>query len=136
MLGVNDSTVANWRHGRATPDDAMTIRLATMAGVDLAEALAAMNAQRCTDGALRAVWETLAARAKQAGAAVLTAILSAVITGTPDAQARASVEELAPGAVQTAVVKNIHWRAFCLGFSRVLALIQGLALPIGDACST
>lgn len=92
LVGVTDGTVANWRHGRATPDDAMAVRLADLAGLDSAYVVAAMHAQRCTDDALRPILQRIAERTRAAAAAVLAVVLSVLFTGTPDAQARVGTE--------------------------------------------
>lgn len=124
VLGVNDSTVANWRHGRATPDDAMAVRLADMAGLDPAYVVASMHAQRCTDDALRPILQRIADATKAAGAAALAVILSVLFSGTPDAQARASVEENATaGAVSMQWTQGISARFFV---ARLWAYLKSL----------
>jgi hypothetical protein len=73
------------------PDNINAIRLAALAGLDPAEVLAAINAER--DGynpATRPVWETLAKRAKAAAFAFCAVILSMFIGGGPDGMAQAS----------------------------------------------
>jgi transcriptional regulator with XRE-family HTH domain len=135
VLGVGDATVANWRHGRATPDDATTLRLAAMAGVDPAQALAAIHVQRCTDPAIRSVLATIAARVQQAGAAALAVILSVLISGSPDAQARARVGVLDTGAIPAPVV-TIYTLARILGaWAAAMGVMRRLAVPIGAPCS-
>jgi hypothetical protein len=136
VLGVGDATVANWRHGRATPDDATTLRLAAMAGVDPAQALAAIHVQRCTDPAIRSVLATIAARVQQAGAAALAVILSVVIFGSPDAQARARVQVLDSAAIPAPVVTRYTLARFRIAWGVFLGFIRRAALPIGAPCCT
>lgn len=136
VLDVPENTVARWQTGRHVPDDAMVVRLAGLAGLDAGATLAAMHAQRATDDGLRAAWASIAQRLQQAGAAALAVILSVAVFGSPDAQARASVEEFAPAAVPAPVGGNIHCRGVRVAFASVLALLRRLAMPIGAPCST
>lgn len=136
VLGVNDSTVANWRKGRATPDDAMAVRLADMAGLDPAAVVAAMHAQRCTDDALRPILQRIAQRAAQVGALLVTAILSAVFVGGPDAQARATTEESAAAPVRPAVDGNAHRRAVLRALSHFRGVFRRACRPMVAPCCT
>ena len=136
VLGVKDATVANWRHGRATPDDAMTVRLAGLAGLDPAEALAAMNAQRCTDATLRAVWTSIAARLRTAGAAAAAVILSVLFSWTPDADARENA-----GAPVVAPAHLAQFTGYTLAriahvFGAVRQMVRGWLSAWSVPCST
>lgn len=86
VLGVTETTVANWKHARSTPDDAMALRLAEMAGLDPSDVLPAMYALRATDPAIRATWRVIAERLAATAAGVC---MSVAITGGPDAHASA-----------------------------------------------
>lgn len=136
LLGVGDGTVANWRHGRATPDDRMAVRLAQLAGLDAPAVVAAMHAQRCTDDALRPVLLQIAERARVAAAVACTAIVSVFVTGTPDAQARASVEDSAPGATAGAGCQKYTSSRLAVHFSHVLGVLRRLAVPMVHPCCT
>lgn len=136
VLGVTELTVANWKHGRKAPDDGAALRLAAMAGLDPAQVLAAVHAARATDPTIAAAWASMAARLQQAGAAVLTVILSVLVSGSPDAQARARTGVLDPGAIPAAVVKNTHWRASLRPLAHFLGVLRRLAMPIGAPCCT
>ncbi len=84
VLGVTVHTVANWQNDRALPNEAMTIRLAELAGVDPAPALAEMAAGRAKDEETRGVWLAIADRLRKApiGAAAALA-LAMSFAGTP-----------------------------------------------------
>lgn len=90
FLGVTDNTVGNWQHGRSRPDDATAVRLAELAGLDAAEVLASLYAERASTDELRSIWRRLAERAHAAALAALTVILSLWIGGGPDGAAMAS----------------------------------------------
>ncbi|MBP6899511.1 MAG: helix-turn-helix transcriptional regulator [Burkholderiaceae bacterium] len=113
VLDVPEKSVQRWNSGKHTPDDAMAVRLADMAGLDAAEVLAAMHAQRCNDDALRSIWQTVAERSKAVAAALVAAILSGFITGTPDAQARATTADFAQSPARPAIDLTMHRRGFC-----------------------
>lgn len=90
VLDVPEKSLQRWNTGKNTPDDAVAVRLAELAGLDPAEVLASMYAQRTTDPTLRALWERLAGRAQAAALAALAVILSLWIGGGPDGSAMAS----------------------------------------------
>lgn len=66
VLGVTVHTVANWQNDRALPNEAMTIRLAELAGVDPAPYLAEMAAGRAKDDETRGMWLAIADRLRKA----------------------------------------------------------------------
>lgn len=100
LLDVPEKTVQRWNSGKHTPDDAMTVRLAELAGLDPAEVLTSIYAQRTTEPALRELWHKIADRMHAAGVAALAVILSLWIGGGPDGAAMAAT----PGAVNGAQV--------------------------------
>lgn len=95
VLGVTDKTVQRWQAGENAPDGPTCERLAVMAGFDPDFVVAAMQAHREREPSERARWERIAQRLQSVAAAVACVILSGLITGSPDAQARASIEETA-----------------------------------------
>lgn len=103
VLNVPEQSVRRWNTGKNTPDDAVAVRLAEMAGLDPAYVLASMYAQRTAEGPLRQVWATIAQRTQAAVAAVLTAIVSVWIALAPsgDAQAMARVAGAPAGVNST-----------------------------------
>ncbi len=84
VLDVTDHTVGNWQNGRALPNEAMTIRLAELAGLDPAPFLAEMAAGRAKDDESRGIWLAIADRLRKApiGAAAALA-LAMSFAGTP-----------------------------------------------------
>jgi hypothetical protein len=135
VLDVPENTVARWQTGRHVPDDSMVIRLAGMAGLDAGATLAAMHAQRATDDGLRAAWASIAARLQQAGAAALAVILSVVIFGSPDAQARARVAVFDSAAIPAPVVTRYTLTRILGAWAAALGYMRRLAVPIGAPCS-
>lgn len=133
VLGVPDKTVQRWNTGKNQPDDAHAIRLASLAGLDPAEVLAALAWERST-GETRRVWETVAKRAaqhvRQAGAAVLAVILSLWIGGGPDGSAMAATPGVQAKAapVDSAGSGNAHCRGSW--FSRIIQRISRLLPPL------
>lgn len=89
VLGVTDNTLTRWQHGRNFPDDAMTVRLAQMGGLDPASVVAAMHAARAQDDAGRDLWSRIADRLASSGAVAGAVILSALVAYSPDASAMA-----------------------------------------------
>lgn len=90
FLDVPEKSVQRWNTGKHTPDDAMSARLADLAGLDVAEVLASMAAARCADPVIRGLWERMAERLHAAGATAAAVILSLWIGGGPDGAAMAS----------------------------------------------
>ncbi|KQW76600.1 DUF3693 domain-containing protein [Methylibium sp. Root1272] len=93
LCDVPEKTMMRWVSGKNFPDDAHATRLAELAGLDAADVLTAINAERATEPAVRAVWESIAKRL-HANSATSLAILSAVVLsalfgfdGGPDAGA-------------------------------------------------
>lgn len=136
VLGVTELTVANWKHGRKAPDDGAALRLADMAGLDPAQVLAAVHAARATDPTIAAAWASIAARLQQAGAAVLTVILSVAVSWHPDAQARASVEDSAPAGVSVRDFAKCISSRVATAASHLWGVMRRLAMPIGAPCCT
>ena len=110
LLDVPETTVQRWNTGRNLPDDTMAARLAELAGLDAGTVVASIHAERAPDDGTRALWQSIAQRLQHAGAAVLAVVLSVLFFGTPDAQARASIEESATSGAPAAVVQSHHWR--------------------------
>ncbi len=141
-LGITRAALSSYRTGRSRPDDGIARRLAELARLDPDAVMAAMAAERASTPELRAAWASIAARLQQAGAAVLAVILSVVLFGSQDAQARASVDVFAPGGSVSAgcqkytlarfwvVVAPLWWVPPLWGMLRLLAA------PKGAACST
>lgn len=99
LLGVPIKTVQRWNTGSNTPDDAMSARLATLAGLDPDTVVAEMQAERANDPAERARWQRIAARLASAPAVaacmLCAAILSLWTTGGPDGGAYLGGEAIA-----------------------------------------
>jgi hypothetical protein len=62
VLGATESTLQRWNTGRGQPDDAHSIRLAEMAGLDPGYVVASMRSIREKDPELRAFWAHIARR--------------------------------------------------------------------------
>ena len=128
-LGLPEKSVQRWQSGRNTPDDSTTERLAELAGVDADLALLSVAAARSPDRGGFERWQRIAARLQSSAAAVVAVILSALVSGTPDAWA-ASVER-APAAVESRVHPLYIVRccvASAVALRRVVACFIGAAL--------
>jgi transcriptional regulator with XRE-family HTH domain len=79
LLECSTQLVANWRHGRALPDEKRCQKLADLAGIDADVLIAKMNAQRAKDSAARAIWERIAERLQVAAHGLAAVIFSVVI---------------------------------------------------------
>lgn len=84
LLDVREKDVSRWNTGANTPTDAMVLRLCDLGGLDPAEVLPSIMAERTTDEALRSIWHRVAERASATAAA---ALLGITFTGGPDAGA-------------------------------------------------
>jgi DNA-binding XRE family transcriptional regulator len=97
VLEVTEHTVGNWQNGRALPNEALTIRLAELAGLDPAPFLAEMAAGRAKDDEARGVWLAIADRLRKAPIGAAAALMLAMsFAGTPapaHAGAGASTDE-------------------------------------------
>lgn len=118
VLDVPEKSVQRWNTNKNTPDDAMTIRLAELAGMDPGTALASMYAQRAAATPLARVWESIAKRAEAAPAVVVAAILSGFIGGGPDAGASILEGKPAAQSVNAAATSGPLY----IMFTRALAL--------------
>jgi hypothetical protein len=96
LLDVRERDLSRWNNGHNVPNDPIVVRLAELAGLDPAQVLPAIAAQRTTDTALRSVWERsalLAARGSGLAVAVLASValnsearaagISPIFDGTP-----------------------------------------------------
>jgi len=101
-LGTTRAALSSYRTGRSKPDDTTAAKLAEMAGLDPGQVIAWMHADRAKDPAARAMWESIAERLKAGAATAACAILAAGISGSPDAQARVSVEKSAQMTAEAA----------------------------------
>lgn len=90
-LGIGESSLANYRHGRSFPDEKTCQILAVAMGEDPIILMVEMHAQRTKDDDSRAMWTTLARRLQMGFSSlaflVMVAIFSVAATALP---ARAS----------------------------------------------
>lgn len=107
VLGVPENTVARWKTGKNRPEDSMAIILAEMAGIDPAEALASIAAERST-GTARAVWERIAEQAHRAAVAACVILSLGFFSGGPDGGALASTAAPAPASQQSHPVYYVN----------------------------
>jgi plasmid maintenance system antidote protein VapI len=107
VLGVPENTVARWKTGKNRPEDSMAIILAEMAGIDPAEALASIAAERST-GTARAVWERIAEQAHRAAVALCVILSLGFWSGGPDGGAFAGVAAPSPAFSQGPTVYYVN----------------------------
>ncbi|ABM94792.1 DUF3693 domain-containing protein [Methylibium petroleiphilum] len=91
-LDVPEKTVQRWNTGKNSPDDVHAAQLAELAGLDPAEVVVSIRAERSTEPAMRSLWEGIAKKLERAGvplALLFAVILSAFFgfDGGPDAGA-------------------------------------------------
>jgi hypothetical protein len=84
LLDVPEKTVQRWSTGRTIPEDKNAAALAELAGLDPAEAVAWIRAERASEPAMRDLWQRAAERLAATAAA---ALLGVFVTGGPDAGA-------------------------------------------------
>lgn len=103
-LNCSTQLIANWRHGRALPDEKNSEKLAGLAGLDPHVVIAQVHALRTKDSAARAIWERIAERLQMAAAHALAVILSVVFaTGFVAPSAYAQSAEATPTQHQKGV---------------------------------
>lgn len=90
LLDVPEGTVQRWNTGRNLPDDLMAARLAELAGLDVAEVVASIHAERAAEGPARDLWKSIAERLHAAGAPALAVILSVLFLGGLHEDSRAA----------------------------------------------
>lgn len=91
LLGCSTQLVANWRHGRALPDEKSCGLLAAAAGIDPLVLAAQVQAQRSKTAEARSLWEAIAARLQVAAHGLAAVIFSVVFaTGFIATDARAA----------------------------------------------
>lgn len=84
VLDVTEHTVSNWQNGRAVPNEALTAKMAALAGLDPGVVLAEMAAERAKDDETKGMWLAVAERLKQAPLAAAAALAMALtFAGTP-----------------------------------------------------
>lgn len=105
VLEVPEGTVQRWNTGKSIPDDEKAVQLADLAGLDAAEVVAALHAQRAATGPMAAVWRQIAERAHggahAAALAFVALILSLFVGGGPDAGAMAKAVDTGAQAQQS-----------------------------------
>lgn len=121
VLGVTETTVQRWNTGANLPDDAMSARLAEMAGFDPDMVVASMHAERAHEPGERARWTRIAERLGTAAMLAVCAMVALWTTGTPDGGAYLSAAML-PALVDSSFV-GLYIVACC-----VAALAAGAGL--------
>lgn len=82
-LGIGESALANYRHGRSMPDEKACAKLAAAIGEKPDLLMVEMQAQRTKDAQARAMWENLAKRLQAGFANVkMLAVLAIVSIAT------------------------------------------------------
>lgn len=79
-LGIGESSLANYRHGRSFPDEKTCAKLAIAMGEDPIILMVEMHAQRSKDDEIRTMWEGLAKRLQKGVASVLLMSLLAIFS--------------------------------------------------------
>lgn len=79
VMDVTEKTVANWRHGRARPDELSAVKLSNLAGLDPMYAIACIQAERATKPEIKTLWLTLAKRLQTPVAVALSAVFALVL---------------------------------------------------------
>lgn len=93
LLEVRASAIANYRAGRAKPNDEIAQRLAELAGMDAGYVLASIHAERAADESTATLWRQIAARLRQGGSVAAGVILAAAIGGAGAPEARAMTRQ-------------------------------------------
>ena len=78
-LGIGESSLANYRHGRSFPDEKTCQKLAIAMGEDPIILMVEMHAQRTKDDESRAMWSALARRLQSGVSSVLFSFVLAII---------------------------------------------------------
>ncbi len=122
LMDVPERTMSRWSSGKNAPDDVHAARLAELAGLDPAEVVASINAERATEPAMRELWRAMAQRLHAASLAALAVILSLWIGGGPDGSAMAATPGSVNGGQLCVTALTVYtlarvWRWF-RGFSR------------------
>lgn len=80
ILGIQDSAISNYRHGRSCLGDEVAVKVAAELGEPAAYVLACMMAERARTPTIRKIWADLArAMRKQAAAAVAAASVAGLL---------------------------------------------------------
>lgn len=79
-LGVGDSNLRNYRHGRSLPDAKVCSKLAAALGEKPDLLIVEMQAQREKDAETRALWESLAKRLQKGVAGIKMMLLLAIVS--------------------------------------------------------
>jgi transcriptional regulator with XRE-family HTH domain len=74
VLGVHQTTISNYRHGRSALADDVAVRVAELLQLDPARVLADMAAERSSSEAVRAIWSRVAATLSVAAVAVFASV--------------------------------------------------------------
>lgn len=121
LMGVVPSAIKNWRAGRNYPDDLAAVRLAELAGVDQAVAVARIHAERAKGDQARDLWQGIADRLSKVAACVVAAVILAAGDMPENANADNGLESSTPGQ------RAIHYRAVRSWLKRAL---RGLAYQL------
>ena len=111
LLDSSTQLIANWRHGRALPDERRCQKLAELAGLDADVLIAQMNAQRAKDDDSRAIWQRIAERLQmvpQALAAAAFAVLFATSFVATDAHAQGAQQTAAAFSANDSSIHRIY----------------------------
>lgn len=79
-LGIGESSLANYRHGRSYPDEKTCQKLAIAMGEDPIILMVEMHAQRTKDDVSKAMWLSVAKRLQMGFANVLLLVAVAIIS--------------------------------------------------------
>lgn len=109
-IGIGESALANYRHGRSFPDPAACKKLAAALGEDPALLMVEMQAQRTKDHEAREMWASLAKRLQMGFANVkMLAVLAIVSIAASALPAWAAI-----GFVSVAVEQSVYYVNFIL----------------------
>lgn len=118
-LNCSTQLVANWRHGRALPDEKNGQALASLAGIDPFVFIAQMNAQRSKTTEARTIWEAIAERLQMAAhglaaAVFAVAIATFLLAEDADAAGRAAGVDYVSEGVNSLYIVSSGWLLMCI----------------------
>jgi hypothetical protein len=93
VLRINQSKLSNYRHGRGLPNAEMIEALCALSGDDAGVIVAQVEAARATDGPVKTMWLSVAARLSgAAGSAILSLVITIGLIAPDQAQASTTAQ--------------------------------------------
>jgi hypothetical protein len=123
-VGLTGPGIHYWRKGRALPSDESMVNLATLAGVDLAEALLDLNQWRA-GGAARSVYMEMANKLRGTAASLIVAVSFAAAAiasfGAPSQATTLQSLDNVPAHTSASIDRNSATAIYIMRFRRALA---------------